>query len=111
MSVGFLTFGGSSLGFVLNNYSGKDLLATVARLAIGIALITGYPFTFSALRDGIMDIMNKKDKERDNAFVPVTLIGLTLLTSLALVLKDVCILLYLSYNLQYISYVDIIYIC
>lgn len=35
MSVGFLTFGGSSLGFVLNNYSGKDFLATAARLAIG----------------------------------------------------------------------------
>jgi len=35
MSVGFLTFGGSSLGFVLNNYSGKDFLANAARLALG----------------------------------------------------------------------------
>lgn len=39
--IGFLTFGGSVAGFVLNNYSGSDVLATFARLAIGIALLTG----------------------------------------------------------------------
>jgi len=89
MSVGFLTFGGSSLGFVLNNYSGKDFLATAARLAIGVALITGYPFTFSALRDGIMDILKIKNEERNKVFVPITLTSLSVLTALALVLKDV----------------------
>lgn len=89
MSVGFMTFGGSSLGFVLNNYSNKDPLATVARFAIGLALITGFPFTFSALRDGVLDLAQLKDKARDNAFAPVTIAGLSLLTGLALVLKDV----------------------
>jgi len=93
MSVGFLTFGGSSLGFVLNNYSGKDFLATAARLAIGVALITGYPFTFSALRDGIMDILKIKNEERNKVFVPITLTSLSVLTALALVLKDVGLLL------------------
>ena len=41
MSIGFLTFKGGCMGFLLNNYSGKDTLATFARLAIGGALLTG----------------------------------------------------------------------
>mmetsp|Transcript_53807 Transcript_53807/g.106138 ORF Transcript_53807/g.106138 Transcript_53807/m.106138 type:complete len:483 (+) Transcript_53807:102-1550(+) len=89
MSVGFMTFGGNSLGFVLNNYSNKDILATVARFAIGLALITGFPFTFSALRNGVLDLAKLKGPSRDNAFTPVTVAGLALLTGLALVLKDV----------------------
>ena len=60
MSVGFLTFGGSTAGFVLNNYAGSDGLATFARFAIGLALLTGYPFTFSALREGILDLRKVK---------------------------------------------------
>ena len=89
MSIGFMTFGGNSLGFVLNNYSNKDPLATVARFAIGLALITGFPFTFSALRDGILDLAKLKDTARNNAFYPITISVLSLLTGLALVLKDV----------------------
>jgi amino acid permease len=89
MSIGFMTFGGSSAGFVLNNYSNKDVLATVARFAIGLALITGFPFTFSALRDGVLDLAKAKGPTRDAAFAPVTIGGLALLTALALVLKDV----------------------
>jgi amino acid permease len=89
MSVGFMTFGGNSLGFVLNNYSTKDPLATVGRFAIGLALITGFPFTFSALRQGVMDLAGLKGASRDNAFAAVTVGGLGLLTALALVLKDV----------------------
>lgn len=89
MAIGFLTFGGSSAGFVLNNYSNNDSLATVARFAIGLALITGFPFTFSALRDGVLDLAKAKGPTRDAAFAPVTIGGLALLTALALVLKDV----------------------
>lgn len=89
MSVGFMTFGGNSLGFVLNNYSNNDMLATVARFAIGLALVTGFPFSFSALRDGVLDLAKLKGTARDKAFAPVTLGGLGLLTALALVLKDV----------------------
>jgi hypothetical protein len=52
MYIGFLTFGGATLGFVLNNYASSDSLISFARLAIGGALLSGYPFTFSALREG-----------------------------------------------------------
>lgn len=96
MSMGFLTFGGSCAGFVLNNYSGSDQLATFARLAIGLALLTGYPFGFSALRDGILDLQGVTGEKRD-ALVPRYTYGLlALVTSLALVLKDVGFVVSLS---------------
>ena len=57
MCVGFLTFGKSSSGLILNNYSSGDKLATVARIAIGTGILCGYPLTFTALRDGAMEIL------------------------------------------------------
>lgn len=89
MVTGFLQFGGNTAGFILNNYSSKDTLATLARFAIGLALLTGYPFTFSALREGLLDLQGKTGASRDSAFTPLTLILLGLVTGLALVLKDV----------------------
>jgi solute carrier family 38 (sodium-coupled neutral amino acid transporter), member 11 len=88
-AAGFLTFGGSTAGFVLNNYSGQDALATFARLCIGIAILTGYPFTFSALRDGILDLAKVPRESRGNYFMPLTLGLLGIVTGLALILKDV----------------------
>lgn len=90
MSTGFLTFGKSTLGFVLNNYASGDTLVSFARLAIGLALLTGYPFTFSALREGILDLANIKEEEkRSNALRPLTVGLLTIVTGLAIVLRDV----------------------
>jgi amino acid permease len=89
MCTGFLTFGGSTAGFILNNYSGRDALATLARFSIGLALLTGYPFTFSALREGLMDLMKLTGNSRDNAFAPITASLLGLVTLLALMLKNV----------------------
>jgi amino acid permease len=42
-SAGYLTFGGNSDNYILNNYSPKDPLATVCRLLIGISVLTIYP--------------------------------------------------------------------
>lgn len=89
MSVGYLTFGGATSGFVLNNYAGSDGLASLARLAIGLSLLTGYPFTFSALRDGILDLAKASGESRSKAVKPLTYGLLALITGLALVLKDV----------------------
>jgi amino acid permease len=89
MSIGFLTFGGSSLGFILNNYAGSDYFATAARLAIGFALLTGYPFTFSALREGILDLRKLTGVKRENAMQTTTIASLSVLTLLALFFKDV----------------------
>lgn len=89
MCVGFLTFGGNTAGFILNNYSSKDSLATFARLAVGLAILTGYPFTFSALREGLMDIAGFTGEKRKTLFAPFTLGLLGLVTGMALILKDV----------------------
>ena len=96
MSVGFLSFGGTTQGFVLNNYHGKDSLATFARIALGGALLTGYPFTFSALKEGISDLIGLKDKHRADASLPLTVILLGIVTSIALKLRDVGFVVSLS---------------
>jgi len=89
MSMGFLTFGGSSSGFILNNYAPNDILAGFARLAVGLTLITGYPFNFTALRDGIMDLF-KMDHISRSKYLSIITIGLLgVVTGLSMVLKDV----------------------
>jgi sodium-coupled neutral amino acid transporter 11 len=89
MGIGFLTFGGNSAGFVLNNFSGADNLATMARVAIGTALLTGYPFTFSALKEGVLDLAGVTGEKRNTLLPSLTFGLLGLVTGLALVLKDV----------------------
>jgi len=90
MWLGFLTFGGHSTGFILNNYSSQDPLATIARFAIGAGILGGYPLTFTALRDGILDMLGVTDTTRRNQLtLPVTVTTFALITSIALVLKNV----------------------
>jgi len=40
---GYLTFGGNSDSYILNNYSPQDPLATACRLLVGISVLTIYP--------------------------------------------------------------------
>lgn len=96
MSIGFLSFGGNSAGFILNNYAGSDVLATASRLAIGLALLTGYPFTFSALREGVLDLRKLSGDKRQKSKSSITLVALSITTLLALVLKDVGFVVSLS---------------
>lgn len=97
MFVGYFTFGGSTSSFVLLNYSISDPLASISRFAIGIALLTSYPFAFSGLREGILDFFNVKSQEdREKNFMKYTLVLSSILTSLAIVLKDVGFVVSLS---------------
>eukprot|EP00607_Mallomonas_marina_P001536 CAMPEP_0182428578 /NCGR_PEP_ID=MMETSP1167-20130531/23124_1 /TAXON_ID=2988 /ORGANISM="Mallomonas Sp, Strain CCMP3275" /LENGTH=458 /DNA_ID=CAMNT_0024611549 /DNA_START=199 /DNA_END=1575 /DNA_ORIENTATION=+ len=88
-AAGFLTFGKNSLGFLLNNYSNQDILATFARLAIGLGILSGFPFTFTACKDGMLDILRVPFEKRPQLMPALNIGLLTLTTSLALVLKDV----------------------
>eukprot|EP01041_Mallomonas_annulata_P000542 gene542-1040_t len=95
-SIGFLTFGANCQGFVLNNYSGSDNLAKIARVAISAAIISGYPFTFCALRDGFMNLC-KIPNEKRSSLIPILTISLvSLITFFALILKDVGFIVSLS---------------
>ena len=61
-SVGFLTFGGASSGLILNNYSVKDSLMAVSRIAVAISLVFSYPLGFVGAREGLLDLFNVKDR-------------------------------------------------
>lgn len=49
-SAGFLTFGGHSDNYILNNYSARDPLATLCRMLIGISTLTIYPIGKAKVR-------------------------------------------------------------
>ncbi len=63
---GFLTFGGASSGYILNNYANTDNLATVARIAVASSLVFSYPLCFVGLRDGIREMLGSKPGETKN---------------------------------------------
>lgn len=75
---GFLTFGGSCDGYVLNNYSPHDPLATLCRIAIALSVLMTYPICFIGFRDGVIDMLaDYVSSERRNS--DTFLNGLTLL--------------------------------
>merc|ERR1719419_383381 len=52
MVFGFLTFGRTTQGNVLLNYSMSDSWATAAWLAVGVSMLFGYPMQFAGFRSG-----------------------------------------------------------
>lgn len=88
MGCGFLTFGGASQGLILNNYAEKDVLAKLCRLAIGASIVFGYPLTFVGIRDGVLDLLGKKNPS-GKAQTITTLILLSITSTLAVFLRDV----------------------
>ena len=93
-AVGFLTFGSNSNGLILNNYSNSDVLMNLSRIAVAVSLVFSYPLVFVGTRDGFLDFANVSvEKRSDSLLTQVTLIGLVLITLLALVLDDVSFVL------------------
>ena len=79
--VGFLTFGANSDSYILNNYSPKDSLATVSRLAIGLCSLVSYPLNFIGVRDNCLDILGLTDDfDTDSKLNVFTLLLLGILT-------------------------------
>jgi len=60
MAGGFMTFGLSSSGLILNNYASTDWLAEGARAAIALSLITAYPLVFFSLRKQVVGALGKR---------------------------------------------------
>ena len=81
---GFLTFGEHSDTYILNNYSSKDPLATVSRLAIGMCALVSYPLNYIGVRDKCLDILGIAEQvdttAKLNAFT-VCLLALLTFTS------------------------------
>mmetsp|Transcript_66463 Transcript_66463/g.121124 ORF Transcript_66463/g.121124 Transcript_66463/m.121124 type:complete len:630 (+) Transcript_66463:54-1943(+) len=84
---GFLTFGGASQGFILNNYATSDPFAFMARIGISASIIFSYPLNFVGLREGVLNIL-KLDGRKNTIHIATTLILLCGMNGLSLVLKD-----------------------
>mmetsp|Transcript_23070 Transcript_23070/g.32498 ORF Transcript_23070/g.32498 Transcript_23070/m.32498 type:complete len:304 (+) Transcript_23070:192-1103(+) len=81
-SFGFLTFGSNSNGYILNNYSTNDRLATMSRIAIFISVVFTYPVVFIGFRDGVFDALTVSHKDRSSKIV--NLISILLLFCITL---------------------------
>lgn len=84
-ALGFLTFGASSNGLILNNYSTQDLLMSFSRVAVCLSVTGSYPLLFDGTRDGLLDLFKvPKEKRTNSLFNKVTLgvlAGTTLVAS------------------------------
>lgn len=60
---GFLTFGGASSGYILNNYANSDRLAALARIFVSVSIVFSYPLCFVGLRDGIREMRGVRPEE------------------------------------------------
>lgn len=86
---GFLTFGAHCSGFILNNYSTHDVLATICRVAIAVSLVFTYPLPFIGCRDGILDLLMVPPAKRTSQNLNVlTIVMLFLISLLAMYFED-----------------------
>jgi len=93
-ALGFLTFGKSASGLILNNYATTDLLASSTRVAVATSIVFSYPLAFSGLRDGALDLANVSKENRSNQLLnKVTIALLSAITCLALKVKDLAFVL------------------
>ena len=88
MSLGYLTFGGATAGFVSTTMPTVTcLLPRSIRHRLGPP--DRYPFTFCAMRDGILDITKATPEKRAAVTKPLNVALITAVTILAILLKDV----------------------
>jgi amino acid permease len=86
---GFLTFGTACNGNILNNYSTNDVLATVCRVSIAVAIICTYPVAFVGTRDGVLDVVAlPPEKQTSNNLNVISIILLTIVTLIAMSVTD-----------------------
>jgi len=88
VSFGFLTFGGACQGIILNNYADTDFGGSISRLLVAISVIGSFPILFGACRSSAFDLFhNNKEVTRANE-KKYTLTLLSIITAVALVVKD-----------------------
>jgi amino acid permease len=84
-SMGFLTFGSSTAGMILNNYATKDVLISLSRFAVAVSLVFSYPLLFVGTRDGLFDLIKVPEEKRTDSLQNKVSVGLVaILTGLAI---------------------------
>lgn len=94
-SLGFLTFGENSRGFILDSYSYRDPLASIARVGIALSVIFSYPLLFHGGRDSLLAIFGHEDPS-DLELKIVTVLLLFSVTFLAILVSDLTFVLSFS---------------
>ena len=93
-SAGFSTFGSTSLGNILNNYSQYDYLAIFSRVAISLSIVFTYPIAFVGFRDGVLDVLKvTKDDITDQNLYVLTFFLLLIISIFAVIFQDLALLL------------------
>mmetsp|Transcript_1987 Transcript_1987/g.5258 ORF Transcript_1987/g.5258 Transcript_1987/m.5258 type:complete len:502 (-) Transcript_1987:233-1738(-) len=88
-SFGYLTFGGSSSGLILSNYSPRDKLIGLSYAAAGVSILFSYPLCFAGGRDGLIDLAGVPSERRTDAFrCLVTVLALAFITATAAFVTD-----------------------
>ena len=96
-SVGFLTFGDNCSGYILNNYSTRDITATLCRIAIASSVLFTYPIVFVGVRDGFIDLLLIPiDRQTNLLHVGITFILLLIITIMATCFQDLGIVMSLG---------------
>jgi amino acid permease len=90
---GFGTFGGACDSMILNNYAVSDDLMSLSRVAVAVSLLFTFPLAFVGVREGVMDLFSVPASRRSQISDPLTVLLLALITSLAMVLKDIRLIL------------------
>ena len=86
---GYLTFGAHCDGFILNNYSPHDPLATLSRLAIAFSTLLTFPLAFIGFRDGVLDILEvPAEKQTSPNINMLTIVLLSIITLIACFVSD-----------------------
>ena len=93
-SIGFLTFGANSSGLILNNYSNRDGLMNLSRIAVAISLVFSYPLAFVGARDGVSDLLKVKGTDKTQNILSIAL--LAVITGAALIIPDVSFVMALA---------------
>jgi len=93
-SIGFSTFGSNSSGLILNNYSTRDGLMNLSRIAVAISLVFSYPLAFVGARDGLLDLLKMKGTSKTQNVLTVAL--LTAVTGAALIIPDISFVMALA---------------
>jgi amino acid permease len=95
-SLGFLTFGEASQGFILDNYAVSDPLATMARCGVALSIIFAYPLLQHGGRDGILTCLLGRHDHTIWEIHTVTIIFLAVVTTLAIYVSDLTFVLSFS---------------
>eukprot|EP00903_Cladosiphon_okamuranus_P009008 g8617.t1 len=83
----YLTFGGASKSFILNNFATTDRLATSCRLAIATSIVGGYPLVFLGAKTGAMSAFGYSNPTETQRKIGTTLL-LAFFTAIGVLLTD-----------------------